>query len=800
MAGKIWRGKYKEKYLACIDIDNKKGIEEFLTHFGKVDTIEKLSLKTIVEWHRDNPNKVHIYYIVDKPLTKKSGIAVHNKDSLTNKEDIPAIEVKSEGRHGIMIVSPSTHKDGFPYETVGTNIPTVLDETQSEELENMLNLIYRKYNSNYQSKGGTLSPINELFKPDFEVREGNNRHEALLRVMESLIQRLKGIYTEDEIKNNAWEYNLKHFKPPLDEKEFEKQWNDAINFLEKTELRNEEPKNENENDEIEYLNDIKQRYISIFYDQLNRLYVTIKINDHIECIPLDSKRFKSLIRKEILEKENKTTTDDKIDRIVKSIQAEMMFKENIERIELSLRVAVVENNSFYYDLTNLKWEIVKITSKDWHIVKDNSIPLFKRYENNCRPQVYPNKDDNNEKYFMEFLNLFNLRTEKDRLLLESYLISLFIPEIQKVILVIRGNGGGAKTTTFSLIKNIIDPGTFDTLSFSPSKNDLIQALEHNYVNYFDNVSYISPEVSDILCRAVTGSGNSKRELYTTDDVFIYKFKRCIGINGINIVTTRPDFIDRSLILKVERIPEDKRKKEEEIRKEFERLRPYVIGYIFDVLVMYLDYKEKHKGETILKNPPRMADFAESCEIISRCLGYPENAFINTYRENIDNQNDEIIESSPVAESIITFMENKKRWTGTPTQLLQQLGDIISQVDSNIRRSKYWPKGPGRLTYKINEIVPNLLKRSIEVVTGEKIQGQRVIIITKIDSNQSPSQEEDPNSHFSSDSSFEPLASYINLHIHRRGSSDIFECEKCPLTGDIHIMKDHPCKSLTILGR
>ena len=127
----------------------------------------------------------------------------------------------------------------------------------------------------------------------------------------------------------------------------------------------------------------------------------------------------------------------------------------------------------------------------------------------------------------------------------------------------------------------------------------------------------------------------------------------------------------------------------------------------------------------------MADFAESCEIISRCLGYPENAFIDVYRENIENQNDEILEASRVAESILKFMENKSQWAGTPTQLLQQLGDITSQVDSNIRKSKYWPKIPSRLTYKINEIAPNLLKRGIEVVTGEKIRGRRVIIIIKL---------------------------------------------------------------------
>lgn len=797
MAGKIWRGPYEGKYLACIDIDNKKGIEEFLEHFGKIDAIEKLAEKTIVEWHRDDPNRIHIYFIVEKPLTKKGGIHINK---IENNEEIPAIEVKSEGHHGIVVVSPSIHKNGLPYEIMGTKVPTVLNETQSEELENVLNSIYKKYNINSQSGAtGPSTPIKELFSPEFKVCAGNNRHEALLRVMESLIKRNHSILSEEEIKCLAWNWNQEHCKPPLDDKEFGKQWKDAYNYISKKEATfNEVVENANHtNEEIEYLKSIKQRYVSIFYDQLNRLYVTIKINDHIECIPIDSSRFKFLIRKEILENEHKTINDDKLDRIIKSLQAQMVFDEKIEHKELNLRVAG-KDDVVYYDLTNLGWEIIKITSKGWDIVKDNTIPLFKRYENNSIPQVYPKKNDENDsnrKYFKEFLNLFNLRTSKDRLLLENYLIALFIPNIQKAILVISGNGGGAKTTTFYLIKNIIDPSTVDTISFSPSTNDLKQSLEHSYVTYFDNVSYISQEVSDILCRAVTGSGDSKRELYTTDGIFIYKFRRCIGINGINIVTTRPDFVDRSLILRVERIPEEKRRKEEDIKKEFERLRPFVLGYIFDILVKYLKYREEHKGEIIVKNPPRMADFAESCEIISRCLGHPENAFIEAYRENIDNQNDEIIESSPVAESIIAFMENKNIWIGTPTQLLQLLGDIASQVDPNIRKSKYWPKIAARLTYKINELISNLLKRGIEVVTGEKVNGKRVIRITKIDSTPSSTEKKDSEPSSSSNPSLDLPINYINPYIHRRGSSDIFDCEKCSIIGDIHFMKEHRCKKI-----
>ena len=396
---------------------------------------------------------------------------------------------------------------------------------------------------------------------------------------------------------------------------------------------------------------------------------------------------------------------------------------------------------------------------------------------------------------INFLKLFNLRNSKDLLLLSVYIVSLFIPEIPKVILVISGNGGGAKTTTFKLIKDIVDPSSVDILSFNKNINDLIQILEHHYVNFFDNVSFVSTELSDLLCRAVTGSGYLKRALYTDDSDVSYNFKRCIGINGINIVTTRADLVDRSLSLRVERIPEDKRKKEEEIKEYFERLKPFVLGHIFDILVKVLKYREEHKDEKILKGSPRMADFAEWGEIISRCLGNKDNEFIDAYQDNIDNQNDEIIESTPVAESIILFMDDKEKWEGTPSQLYKFLEDIISQVYYDLRRSNLWPKAANRLTAKINEITPNLLKRNIEIVTGDKnSEGNRVIKIRKLNNDTNNSSLEKDKNH-DDNSGHHPDIPFININIHRIGRLDTFECDKCPKTGDIHFMKQHSCKEI-----
>lgn len=128
---------------------------------------------------------------------------------------------------------------------------------------------------------------------------------------------------------------------------------------------------------------------------------------------------------------------------------------------------------------------------------------------------------------------------------------------------------------------------------------------------------ISEATSDQLCRAVTGSGFVKRSLYTNDEDIIYNMMRAVGYYGINVSVHKADLLDRLLNLRLKHIDKRKKKTLKKLRKEFERLHPYLLGYIFDIIVQVL----KRMGEVKLEELPRMADFAEMGELISRCLGY-----------------------------------------------------------------------------------------------------------------------------------------------------------------------------------
>jgi hypothetical protein len=316
------------------------------------------------------------------------------------------------------------------------------------------------------------------------------------------------------------------------------------------------------------------------------------------------------------------------------------------------------------------------------------------------------------------------------MLAEVYIIGLFFPpNIAKPILIPHGVQGSAKSTFQEFIKDLVDPSGALTLSLPPNMAELVQQLSHNYVAFYDNVSSIPQWLSDALCRAVTGGGSSKRRLYTDDDDFISNFKRCVGFNGINIAATKPDLLERTLTLLLTRIPNDRRRKVVQLWKEFGIIKPQLLGFIFDILVKVLNQlKTVHLTEL-----PRMADWAEIGEIISRCLGYAEGAFINAYVKNLAKQNEHALEASPVATAVIKLMEKRMSegdhlyeclggvccYNGSMTGLLTTLKEIAGcelMLDTKDKRS--WPQSLQALGNKLTEAATNLREIGIVIERPE----------------------------------------------------------------------------------
>jgi hypothetical protein len=380
------------------------------------------------------------------------------------------------------------------------------------------------------------------------------------------------------------------------------------------------------------------------------------------------------------------------------IEAEAQFKG--PEIKLHSRVAHHEG-ALWYDLCDKLWRAVRITPEGWSVVENPPI-IFKRHPHQAA-QVEPIAGGD----VKEILHFVNITEPEHEILFLACLISFFIPGFPHPMPYVHGPQGSAKSTLSKIVRKIVDPSRIEVLSLPKDNQELAQALSHHHLLFFDNVSYISASVADLLCRAVTGSGFSKRQLYTDDEDIIYTIQANVGINGISLASNKPDLLERSVLFELRRVEKSGRRQERELLEEFEQARPRILGAIFDAIAKALALKPT----ITVAQLPRMADFALWGCAISEAIGYGKEVFLTTYLHNINSQNEEVLGDNPEAALLISFMENQTEWTGTPSELLKIIKSI--GADKGISENDL-PKSANVLSRKLVALKTNLEEAGLKV--------------------------------------------------------------------------------------
>lgn len=471
-------------------------------------------------------------------------------------------------------------------------------------------------------------------------------------------------------------------------------------------------KNEDKKGQIDILIDIVED-IETYRTSMDETYVTIQIREN--NVNVKSERFKKWIVSQFYNIESKIPTNDNIAKIILLLESRAMNEVNEVLVER--RCATVDN-CIYYDLKDDSCNVVKVSRDGWEIIKDPPV-IFARTKTMYR-QVTPERNGN-----LDILDKwFRYKDENHLILQKVILVASLIPNIARPIQVLHGEKGSSKTSTMKLVRDIIDPAIVPVVSIPKTIDDLAVYISKNYVPCFDNIDTISNQVSDLLCIAVTGGGHTKRKLYTDDEEQVMFFQRFIVLNGINVVATRPDLLDRCILLELERIPPNERKEEKVLREEFEKDKPIILGAIFETLSKAMSIYDQVE----LNNLGRMADFTRWGYAIAEVLGIEGDKFLEAYLNNQNNANIEALESHPVGFAMYKFMEDKTVWSGSPTKLLSEL-EIVAGFEKIDTTNSNWAKTPNVLSRRLNEIKSNLLDVGIEF---ERSKGKnREIKITRM---------------------------------------------------------------------
>jgi hypothetical protein len=301
--------------------------------------------------------------------------------------------------------------------------------------------------------------------------------------------------------------------------------------------------------------------------------------------------------------------------------------------------------------------------------------------------------------------LINLPAE-DWPLAQAVLVASLFPSIPHPVLGLFGEHGTAKSTTARLLTSLIDPCASQLRTVPRSAEDWAVACAASWVTCLDNVSHLQSWLQDAICRACTGDGLLRRELYTNSDVAVLAFRRAVVITGIDPGPLHGDLASRLLAMEPGEVTEDSRKSEQDIDAKWQEERPKVLGALLGLASGVLGVLPGIRST----NLPRMADFARVVLAADKVLG--TDAF-GRYLDQARGTAEAVADSDPVIIAIREHITSK--WEGTASALLAMLTDALAPPWLPSQRlPKDWPTTPQGMGGRLVRAAPVLRRLGWEV--------------------------------------------------------------------------------------
>lgn len=478
------------------------------------------------------------------------------------------------------------------------------------------------------------------------------------------------------------------------------------------------------------------RYVSqaceLVADQYGDGYAISSTQNNMRAVKLRSREFKLFAGRLLWAEEERGVSSEVLNSALNTLEGLAIYEGR--HIFLYNRLAALDG-SIFYDMSDANGRVVKIDANGWRFV--SKAPLLFRREQHQQPQVEPMTGGD----IGLLWRYVNLNEESDRVLFLAFLVASFFAELDHPIVLLHGDQGSGKSFSTECVKALLDPSALQTSALSSDEESVILTLYHNWLSAFDNVGdEIRDWQSQILARAVTGAGQSRRRRYTDEEEVLYNFRRVILINSITVPLSAPDVMDRALLFKMARFQEHGLKRE--LEANFARDRPAILGGLFDLVSKTLKRLEVDGAKIEIPPGLRLADFARIGEAVARTVGQAPGTFCEFYLRKKASDNLEVIQSSVMGSVLYTlitdggwagagdeyydFLDENEQWSGSPSELLEIFNSKAAELRID-RRVKEWRGSPKGLVTVLDKLKTNLAALGVVIDRGREHTGRFVQI-------------------------------------------------------------------------
>lgn len=450
----------------------------------------------------------------------------------------------------------------------------------------------------------------------------------------------------------------------------------------------------------------------LFHDREGRTYADVVIAGHRETWPIDERGFGRWLRRRYHEATGRAAPAE----AVRTVIATLVARASFDAPERSVFVRIGEHGGeIFLDLGDETWRAVAVGPSGWRVVENP--PVRFRRPAGLRPLPVPARGGDVRR-LRRSLNL----DDRSFVLVVAWLLAVLRPRGPYPVLVLTGEQGTGKTNAALMLRSLVDPNAAPLRALPRDDRDLFIAARNAHLLAFDNISGMPGWLSDTLCRLATGGGFAVRQLYSDADEMLFDASRPLLLNGIEDVITRPDLADRAIFVTLEAIPEERRRPEAELRAAFEADRPKILGGLLDAVAEGL----RRLPTVHLPRLPRMADFARWASACETAFA-EEGTFVRAYDDNREGAVEQVIEADPVASAVRMLVGQRGEWSGTASELLDVLGDLVGE---RTRRAKGWPANPRALSGRLRRAATFLRQLGIDITFLKEGRERRRIVVIR----------------------------------------------------------------------
>ncbi len=429
--------------------------------------------------------------------------------------------------------------------------------------------------------------------------------------------------------------------------------------------------------------------------------------DGADALRIGSNTFAERIVRDLYEVSGKVAPQSSVSAAVTTLRG--LARWEGDEFPVGLRIAGHEG-TVVVDLADGERQIVVVDSDGWRVTTESPV-RFHRPEG-MLPLPVPVAGGNLD----ALADLWPVSGD-DLVLVLGWLLGCFNPSGSKPVLDLSGTQGSGKSTLARMLGSLIDPNSVSLQTMPTDVRNLAVIAARRALLTFDNASTISDELSDALCRLATGAGFETRRLYTDEDVVRFTATRPVQVTGIPEIAKQADLFDRTCAVFPE-IGQAERRTEAEVLADFEAIRPKILGVLLDAVSCALT----NLPTTVLREAPRMLDFATWVEAGAPAFGWGKNRFLDAYVSNRRDSSAGIVEGSFIGQFIPALAESG--FVGTATECLARLGNLAG---AEATRHRAWPATPRGLAGILRRLAPGLAESGIAVEFGRAGHDRQRII-------------------------------------------------------------------------